>query len=231
MGDSDPKSIGSDGPSDSSIPVELRQQLAILAGPDAIDCGLATGTESAELVYRRATAALAAHRAFYCVYRQSSRGLSPVRIDGYPPPPPIWPWLAGYVGRDDGVVFEVGENSHGTLVRGPDVLVPGATTSPRRLGPGMTVPVLVSSPTAALDGAATSINGIVIVEAAIGVDGSVTDARVLKPLPLGISEIAERLIRQSIFQPSRLFGVTIPVFYNIVVDCRASHLSVRQPTA
>lgn len=230
MSDSDPTSR-SDGASDSSIRVELRQQLATLAGPDAIDCGLATDTESAELVDRRATAALAAHRAFYCMYRQSRQGLSPIRVDGYPPAPPIWPGLAGYVGRDDGVVFEFCENYGGTLVRGTDVLVPGATASPRRLGPGMTVPVLVSSPTTALEGAAASINGIVIVEAAIGIDGSVTDARVLKPLPLGISEIAEGLVRQSTFQPSRLFGVAIPVFYNIVVDCRASLLSVRRPAA
>jgi hypothetical protein len=225
MSDNDPTSRN-DRPSDSSIREALDQQLATLAGPGAINCGFATETASAEQVYRCATAALAAHRPFYCMYR-----LPPVRIEGYPPLPPAWPWPAGYVGRADGVVFEVREGRRGTLVRGPDVLVRGTAASPRRLGLGMTVPVVVSSPTAALDGAAPSIDGIVIVEAAIGADGSVTDARVLKPLPLGISEIAERLIRQSTFEPTRLFGVPIPVLYNVVVDSRAGRLSVRQPAA
>jgi hypothetical protein len=231
MSDSDPPSIRGDGLSNPLIRDELDRELATLAGPGAINCGFATERGSAEQVYRCATAALAAQQPFYCMYKQSNPGLYPVGSGSYPPAPPSLPWPVGYVGRADGVVFQVRENSRGTLVRGTDVLAPGTTTSPRRFGFGMTIPVLVSSPTAALDGAATSINGIVIVEAAIGIDGSVTDAHVLKPLPCGISDIADQLVRQCSFQPSRLFGVPLPVFYNIIVESRTGRLSVRQPAA
>lgn len=123
-----------------SIRDELDQQLATLAGPGAINCGLATERASAEQVSRCATAALAARQPFYCMYWQSSSGRSPVRSDGYPPVPPVWPLPAGYVGRADGVVFEVYENYRGTLVRGTDVLVSGVEGSSRRLGLGMTMP-------------------------------------------------------------------------------------------
>lgn len=219
----------SDAPSDPSLREELNRQLAALAGPGAIDCGFATDTVSAERVDRLATAALAGRQPFYCMYRLSSGSPSPIETDGFPPPPPPWPWPAGYVGRADGVVFAVRETREGTLVRGRDVLGPGAPASPRRLGLGMTIPVVVSSPTATLDGDAGSIQGIVIVAAAIGTDGSVADTRVLKPLPLGIADVAEGLVRQSIFRPGRFFGVPIPVVQNVIVDSRTGLLSVRRP--
>lgn len=225
---SDDASMSRD-PLDPSIREELQQRLATAAGPGAIDCGFATEAASAEEVYRRASAALAARQPFYCIY--SGRGLRPVAIKGYPPFQPVEHSAAGYVGRADGVVFEVRKYLRGPLTRGPDVLAPGGAASPRRLGLGMTIPIVVSSPTAALDGTAASIDGIVIVEAAIGIEGSVTDTRVLKPLPFGISDVAERLIRQSTFQPSRLFGAPIPVLFNIVVESRAGQLSVRPPVA
>ena len=190
------------------------QQLALLAGSGAVNCGVATDISSSAEVYACAANALASHQGFYCLY--SVRDATTFNDH------------VGYIGRQDGVVLEARENPPGTYTRGAMVLIPGATPPPRRIGPGMTVPIVTSSAVAALSGKAMTIDGIVIIEAAIGPDGRVSDARVLKPLPFGIDADAERLVREATFQPSRFFGVPVTVLDNVTVDARAGQLQIRR---
>ncbi len=62
------------------------------------------------------------------------------------------------------------------------------------------------------------IKGIVIVEAVIDRQGNVTEARILKPLPMGLDLEALRAIRQWKFKPGTLNGQPVPVYYNLTVN-------------
>ncbi|HUP46395.1 MAG TPA: energy transducer TonB [Thermoanaerobaculia bacterium] len=64
------------------------------------------------------------------------------------------------------------------------------------------------------------IEGIVIIEAIIDRNGNVTDARVLKPLPMGLDQAALDAVRQWKFRPGTLNNQPIPVIYNLTVNFR-----------
>ncbi|HYU24564.1 MAG TPA: energy transducer TonB, partial [Thermoanaerobaculia bacterium] len=207
------------------------RKLAALAGKKAIDCGTAVDRNSADRVYECAATALARRRPFYCRYSRplppivddtghSFPGIdvSPARIGG------VWAWATAFVGTSAGVVYAVNQSSFSL---GPPLLIPGATPPPRRLGVGMTVPVPVSTATAVLPPRTAYVSGLVIVEAIIDADGSVSQTRVLKPLPEQVGAAAEALVRRTMFRPSRFFGVAVPVLYNVSVDVRDAKATVR----
>lgn len=62
------------------------------------------------------------------------------------------------------------------------------------------------------------IQGIVIVEAVIDRDGNVTEARVLKPLPMGLGDAALEAVKKWKFKPGTLNGQPVPVYYNLTVN-------------
>ena len=64
------------------------------------------------------------------------------------------------------------------------------------------------------------IEGIVIIEAIIDPSGNVTDARVLKPLPLGLDQAALDAVKRWKFKPGTLNGQPVPVIYNLTVNFR-----------
>jgi TonB family protein len=64
------------------------------------------------------------------------------------------------------------------------------------------------------------IAGIVIIEAIIDRNGNVTDARILKPLPMGLDQQALDAVRKWRFQPGTLNGQPVPVIYNLTVNFR-----------
>jgi len=64
------------------------------------------------------------------------------------------------------------------------------------------------------------IEGIVIIEAIIDRNGNVTDARVLKPLPLGLDQSALEAVKRWKFTPGTLNGQPVPVIYNLTVNFR-----------
>ena len=64
------------------------------------------------------------------------------------------------------------------------------------------------------------LQGIVIVEAVIDRQGNVTEARVLKPLGMGLDMAALNAIRQWKFTPGTLNGQPVPVYYNLTVNFR-----------
>jgi protein TonB len=63
---------------------------------------------------------------------------------------------------------------------------------------------------------AARVQGIVIVEAIIGTDGRVRDARVLRSIPL-LDRAAVEAVRQWEYTPSRLNGVPVPVLMTVTV--------------
>lgn len=64
------------------------------------------------------------------------------------------------------------------------------------------------------------IEGIVIIEAIIDQNGNVTDARILKGLPLGLDQAALEAVKKWKFRPGTLNGQPVPVIYNLTVVYR-----------
>jgi protein TonB len=61
------------------------------------------------------------------------------------------------------------------------------------------------------------VEGVVIIEAIIGTDGRVKEARVLKSKPL-LDDAALAAVRQWIFSPTTLNGVPVPVIMTVTVN-------------
>ena len=64
------------------------------------------------------------------------------------------------------------------------------------------------------------IEGIVIIETIIDRDGNVTDARVLKGLPLGLDQAALDAVKRWKFKPGTLNGQAVPVIFTLTVNFR-----------
>jgi len=64
------------------------------------------------------------------------------------------------------------------------------------------------------------VAGIVIIEAIIDRNGTVTDARVIKPLPMGLDQQALEAVKKWKFKPGTLNGQPVPVVYNLTVNFR-----------
>jgi protein TonB len=61
------------------------------------------------------------------------------------------------------------------------------------------------------------VQGVVIIEATIGTDGNVTDARVLRSIPL-LDDAALEAVREWVFTPTLLNGVPVPVIMTVTVQ-------------
>jgi protein TonB len=64
---------------------------------------------------------------------------------------------------------------------------------------------------------AARVQGVVILEATIGVDGSVSDARILRSIPL-LDQAALAAVRQWRFVPTLLNGVPVPIIMTVTVN-------------
>ena len=62
------------------------------------------------------------------------------------------------------------------------------------------------------------VAGVVILEAIINKDGTVEDVRVMKGLPLGLSEKAEEAVKQWRFKPGTMNGQPVAVIFNLTVN-------------
>ena len=60
------------------------------------------------------------------------------------------------------------------------------------------------------------IKGTVILEAVIGIDGTVRNVRVLRSVPL-LDAAAVEAVRQWLFNPTRLNGEPVPVVMTVTV--------------
>jgi protein TonB len=64
---------------------------------------------------------------------------------------------------------------------------------------------------------AARVQGIVIIEATIGEDGQVTNARILRSVPL-LDQAALDAVRQWHYVPTMLNGVPVPVIMTVTVN-------------
>jgi protein TonB len=64
----------------------------------------------------------------------------------------------------------------------------------------------------------THVNGIVIVEAIINKNGEVEQVKVIKGLPMGLSESAVEAVKQWKFKPGTLNGEPVDVIFNLTVN-------------
>jgi TonB family protein len=62
------------------------------------------------------------------------------------------------------------------------------------------------------------VTGIVVVEAIIDEHGDITNARVLKGLPMGLDQAAVDAIKEWTFKPATLGGKPVPVYYVLTVN-------------
>jgi protein TonB len=64
---------------------------------------------------------------------------------------------------------------------------------------------------------ASRVSGVVIIEARIGADGAIEDARVLRSIPL-LDEAALDAVRQWRFTPTLLNGQAVPIMMTMTVN-------------
>jgi protein TonB len=61
------------------------------------------------------------------------------------------------------------------------------------------------------------VSGIVIIEATIGIDGRVTDARIIRSIPI-LDEAALTAVRQWEFTPTILAGQPTPIIMSVTIN-------------
>lgn len=93
---------------------------------------------------------------------------------------------------------------------------PAPATKPFRVGSNVKPPRMIKEvkPVYPDDAKAARVQGIVHLEATIGIDGTATDVKVLRSIPL-LDAAAVEAIRQSTFEPGTRNGVAVPV----VIEC------------
>ena len=91
---------------------------------------------------------------------------------------------------------------------------------PIRVGGDVSAPVKVSGRQPAYTPSARNarIEGPVVVQAIVSKQGVVTDVKVLKDQPMGLSQQAEEAIRDWKFEPATLNGTPVDVYYNLTVN-------------
>jgi TonB family protein len=103
----------------------------------------------------------------------------------------------------------------------PDAPPPPEPDGPVRfvVGGNITEPVKISGPTPVYPEAArrARIQGVVVLECTIGKDGGVQNVKVLRGLPLGLTETAVEAVQKWRFQPSTLNGKPVEVLYILTV--------------
>jgi protein TonB len=136
--------------------------------------------------------------------------------DGVAPERALPPVESG--GPDVGVV--PGEfSSSADLVPPPPPPPPAPRPAAIRVSSGMTPPTKVRDAAPAYPAIAqvARVQGIVIIEATIGLDGAVVDARVLRSVPL-LDEAALQAVRQWRYTPTRLDGQPVAVIMTVTVN-------------
>lgn len=112
----------------------------------------------------------------------------------------------------------VGEITHGLVE--PDLpAAPPPVQQPLRVGSSVRQPVKVRdvAPVYPQIAQAARVQGIVILEATIGPDGRVTNARVLRSVPL-LDQAALEAVRQWEYTPTLLNGAPVPVIMSVTVQ-------------
>jgi protein TonB len=125
-------------------------------------------------------------------------------------------------GKVGGVVGGQGTGTSGTGTGGDDA-PEGIETKPKgplRVGGDVKAPVATDrvDPEYTEVARKSRVAGLVIVEAVINKYGRVEQVRVVKGLPMGLSEAAERAVRQWRFKPGTLNGQPVDTIFNLTVN-------------
>ncbi|MGE3273692.1 MAG: energy transducer TonB [Vicinamibacterales bacterium] len=101
----------------------------------------------------------------------------------------------------------------------PPPAAPPARSAPVRVGGAIQPPTKIRdvSPIYPAIAQAARVQGLVILEATIAADGRVSDARVLRSVPL-LDQAALDAVRQWRFTPTRLNGEPVPVVMTVTVN-------------
>ena len=91
---------------------------------------------------------------------------------------------------------------------------------PYRVGGNVTRPEKIAGdpPEYSAEARAAQVQGVVILETIIDEHGNVTDVKVLKELPMGLSEAAVDAVRTWKFKPAQKDGVPVAVSYTLTVN-------------
>ena len=140
-----------------------------------------------------------------------------------------WSVTVGYIyDRETTTLWLVTLSNSGRVSR-QYVIPEGVLPPPRYLDRGMRAPVPLGMQTAASP--APQIEGIVIVNCTIGAAGHAGNCRIDKDLPSGVGGAALRLVEAALFQPARLFGIAVPVLFNVTVRSQNGKLILDRPAA
>ncbi|MGE0461170.1 MAG: energy transducer TonB [Vicinamibacterales bacterium] len=112
-----------------------------------------------------------------------------------------------------------GASSIDTIVAEPPAPPPASPPAPVRPGAEIRVPAKIYdvAPLYPAIARAARVQGLVIIEATIGTDGAVQDARVLRSVPL-LDEAALAAVRQWRYSPTLLNGRPVPVVMTVTVN-------------
>ncbi len=135
--------------------------------------------------------------------------------------------LGGVVG---GQIGGTGTGTEGSGTGGPEAPVapeppppppppPPAPSGPMRVGGAVKAPVATNRPEPMYTNPARNgrIEGTVVVEAIISKSGNVQDVRVLRGLPMGLSEAAEEAVKKWRFKPGTLNGEPVATIFTLTV--------------
>jgi TonB family protein len=91
---------------------------------------------------------------------------------------------------------------------------------PNRVGGEVSRPEKISGPPPVYTEMARKarVTGVVIVEAVIDEQGNVTDAHVLKGLPMGLDQSALEAVMEWKFEPAQRYGQSVPVYYTLTIN-------------
>jgi protein TonB len=110
----------------------------------------------------------------------------------------------------------------GGVVGGTPGGVPGGVIdeAPLRVGGGVSRPEKISGnpPVYTEVARKARVTGVVIVEAIIDEKGNVTNARVLKGLPMGLDKAALDAVQRWRFKPAEFQGRPVKVYYTLTVN-------------
>jgi protein TonB len=132
-------------------------------------------------------------------------------------PPPTTGVSEGVPG---GVEGGIPGGTLGGVVGGlPSAPPPPPPTAPVRVGGNIKAPTKTKNVNPVYPPIAQSarVQGVVIIEATIGPDGRVKDAKVLRSIPL-LDQAALDAVKQWVFTPTLLNGVPVPVIMTVTVN-------------
>jgi len=111
------------------------------------------------------------------------------------------------------------DNLDRVLAPPPAVKPPAPEQGPVRVGGAIRQPIKVggADPVYPAIAQAARVQGIVIIEATIGADGHIINARILRSVPL-LDQAALDAVRQWQYTPTMLNGVPVPVIMTVTVQ-------------